>query len=195
MIQLSVCSGILSRKEVIRELQQDDVVTRDGARIAYVQEGELCAVCGAADTPPLMCGYGQCQYAPQEPPCKCHSGYKGPNCLAPVPKKPPETPKWTWGAMITLAAMLLVMGYALVRLHRKGKQRQKQYNQSVFEMLQAPDHFAGPDTGFIPRKTGTLPAMGPQSDKPGGSLLDSQVGVGTDGSIYEPKESYVTGGF
>jgi hypothetical protein len=91
-------------------------------------------------------------------------------------------PFWRAGTYIgAICFVLAVCALVLVQKHYKTERRK--YNQSVFEMLQAPESYAGPEVGFV------------RMDDSNARLPPPSPGTDRADSGYMPDNSFVTGGF
>jgi hypothetical protein len=161
-----------------------------------VSRGELCPT---AHEGTYLCGFGTCSKtvgATQR--CRCDAGFTGAHCQipssAPPPEPPSDTNRWLYP---TVACAVLVL--VVLACWQRNRVQKRAYNQSVFEMLQAPETFAGPDAGFVKTTPGGLLRTASQGNSStgaaaGGSGLAQQLTYDTS-KAYTPNQSYVTGGF
>ena len=137
-----------------------------------VQEGTLCS-----GDPIYPCYYGRCP--PQKKSsdarpsgtCLCHPGWSGLGCAIRA-VGPPSTPalvsRWGGQQLMVAAGMTAVAVASLIGcfvMYRHTKFERKMYNQSVFEMLQAPD---------APAASFQMTSMASPSLKAGAGLNDGQ---------------------
>jgi hypothetical protein len=154
-----------------------------------VSRGELCV----SDSGGVhACDFGVCVHdsGPPSVLCACDTGYdyRGQSCAKHqhAPPPPPSTddvaPFWRAGTYIgAICFVLAVCALVLVQKHYKTERRK--YNQSVFEMLQAPESYAGPEVGFV------------RMDDSNARLPPPSPGTDRADSGYMPDNSFVTGGF
>jgi Cu/Zn superoxide dismutase len=170
--------------------------------LTSVSRGVLCAAAGIgtsapADAKPYLCGFGSCHKGTAVGSgalCDCESDYTGPHChQRVVHTEETAPPKNTW---VYPAVGCVVLGLVVIACWQRNRVEKRKYNQSVFEMLQAPETFAGPSTGFVKTKTtpGGLLRTASQGQGQSGGMTPQQLNYDAS-TAYTPNQSYVTGGF
>lgn len=157
-----------------------------------VSRGELCPPANVLEVS-YLCGFGTCSKtvgAPQR--CACDSVHTGSHChqTIPGPSPPVDEKRWLYPTVVCAVLVLVVLA-----CWQRNRVQKRAYNQSVFEMLQAPETFAGPDAGFVKTTPGGLLRTASQGPPSGGSGGLAQQLTYDTSKAYTPNQSYVTGGF
>ena len=84
----------------------------------------------------------------------------------------------------------VILALVVVGTCRYQRVQKRKYNQSVFEMLQAPDSFAGPSAGYVKTTPGGLLRTVSQ-----GQSGATPTQLSFESKQYTPNQDYVTGGF
>ena len=170
------------------------VLRRRQPELRGVSRGVLCATGGAAAA--HLCGYGRCGTGANVAGCECEEhfvgachqceqGWEGAQCAERTVAPPPPESSWMLPTAGCVILALVVVGTC-----RYQRVQKRKYNQSVFEMLQAPDSFAGPSAGYVKTTPGGLLRTVSQ-----GQSGATPTQLSFESKQYTPNQDYVTGGF
>ena len=199
MVQAPGLLHLLSRAKVVDSLDNSQELKTElrkqlDATLISVKRGMLCS--GVST---YTCSFGVCDLRPMSTSqCICEDGYNGGSCAdkiaiqgGAVVKKDEQN----LALVFTLAGLLVLAIGALWGVSRHYKNERRKYNQSVFEMLKAPDTFGEPQgfqmADFGSRESNMLPPAGTA----GGGLKEGLLNEETTSGNYTPQNSFITGGF